>query len=54
LVDVDTANTNTFIAVVFIEESEVVVALLEKLENGLGASSIWFVSVLSDGVFSFK
>jgi hypothetical protein len=39
LVDVDTTDTNSFVAVVFIEESEIVEALGEKLEDSLGTSS---------------
>jgi hypothetical protein len=53
LVDINTANSDSFVAVIFIEEGEVVEALGEKLENGLGASSVRFVSVFSSRVFDF-
>ena len=40
MVDVNAADPDSAVAIVFVEESEVVVAVGEKLENGLGASSI--------------
>jgi hypothetical protein len=54
LVDVNTADANSFVTVVFIEKSEIIVALGEKLENSLGTSSSGGVSVLNGGVFDFE
>jgi hypothetical protein len=54
LVDIDTADTNSFIRVVFIEKGEIVSALLEKLSDGLLTSSEEFISAFGDGVLDFK